>query len=86
MWTGTLRAPHLEATHPDLFRCGVHDCEPLFTVMGTGCESVERSTTPEGKIKVIGRWAGGRTGTFTEGETYRGLAGGDKGGGPGRRL
>jgi len=78
----TTSPAHLEATHPDLFWYGVHGCESLFTVMGTGCESVERSTTPEGKIKVVGHWAGGRTGTFTESETYGGTARGEKGEAP----
>ena len=78
----TTSPAHLEATHPDLFWYGVHGCESLFTVMGTGCESVERSTTPDGKIKVTGTWAGGRTGTFTESETYGGLARGKEGEAP----
>ena len=52
----------LEKTHPDLFWYGVHGCESLFTVMGTGCESVKRGTTADGKIEVTGKWAGGRTG------------------------
>lgn len=78
----TTSPAHLEATHPDLFWYGVHGCESLFTVMGTGCESVERSTTPDGRIRVTGHWAGGRTGTFTESETYGGTAHGEKGEAP----
>jgi len=70
---------HLEPHHPDLFWYGVHGCESLFTVMGTGCETVERSQTADGKIQVIGRWKGGRTGTFLEGSTYGGTARGEKG-------
>ncbi len=72
----------LEKTHPDLFWYGVHGCESLFTVMGTGCETVERRTTPEGKIEVIGHWKGGRTGIFREGEGYSGKARGEKGEAP----
>ncbi len=56
----------LEATHPDLFWYGVHGCESLFTVMGTGCKSVKRGTTPDGKIEVTGTWADGRTGVFRQ--------------------
>lgn len=78
----TTSPAHLEPTHPDLFWYGVHGCESLYTVMGTGCESVERSTTPDGKIKVTGQWSGGRTGTFTESSTYGGIARGDKGEAP----
>ena len=68
----------LEKTHPDLFWYGVHGCESLFTVMGTGCESVKRGTTADGKIEVTGKWAGGRTGVFREAKGYTGLAKGDK--------
>lgn len=68
----------LEKTHPDLFWYGIHGVESLFTVMGTGCESVVRSTR-DGKIRVVGTWSGGRTGTFQEGAGYKGRAKGDKG-------
>ena len=72
----------LEPHHPDLFWYGVHGCESLFTVMGTGCESVERKTTADGKIEVVGNWSGGRTGTFRESTAYGGLAKGEKGEAP----
>lgn len=72
----------LEEHHPDLFWYGVHGCETLFTVMGTGCESVKRGTTADGKIEVIGKWKGGRTGVFREAKGYTGLAKGDKGEAP----
>jgi predicted dehydrogenase len=69
----------LEKTHPDLFWYGVHGCESLFTVMGTGCMSVKRGTTPDGKIEVTGKWEGGRTGIFRENKAYGGKAVGEKG-------
>lgn len=72
----------LEPHHPDLFWYGVHGCESLFTVMGTGCESVERRSTADGKIEVVGHWSGGRTGTFRESTAYGGLAKGEKGEAP----
>ncbi len=72
----------LEKTHPDLFWYGVHGCEALFTVMGTGCESVRRSATTDGRIEVTGQWKGGRTGVFREGKGYSGKAVGDKGESP----
>lgn len=64
----------LEPSHPDLFWYGIHGVESLFTVMGTGCQSVKRSTTEDGKIKVEGKWEGGRTGIFLEGKGYHGKA------------
>lgn len=75
----TFSPASLERHHPDLFWYGVHGCESLFTVMGRGCETVERRTTTEGKIEVIGKWKDGRIGIFREGKGYGGLAKGTKG-------
>lgn len=68
----------LEPTHPDLFWYGVHGCEALFTVMGTGCKSATR-TEEDGKITVVGKWPEGRVGIFREGKGYGGQATGTKG-------
>ena len=65
---------HLEPHHPDLFWYGVHGCEALFTIMGTGCQSVVRGMTDDGRIEVTGTWEGGRTGIFREGKGYSGTA------------
>lgn len=73
---------HLDPTHPDLFWYGIHGVEALFTVMGRGCESVQRGLTEEGKIEVTGTWSGGRTGIYREGNGYGGVARGEKGEGP----
>ncbi len=54
---------HLEPHHPDLFWYGVHPTEALFTILGTGCETVVRTATPDTDI-VSGRWSGGRVGTL----------------------
>jgi hypothetical protein len=83
----TFSPAHLEPTHPDLYWYGVHGCESLFTVMGTGCKSVKRGTTPDGKIEVTGTWEGGRTGIFREEngmdrKGYGGKAVGEKGEAP----
>lgn len=72
----------LEKTHPDLFWYGIHGVESLFTVMGTGCISVKRGVTAEGKIEVVGQWSDGRVGTYREGTGYTGTAVGEKGEGP----
>lgn len=69
----------LEPHHPDLFWYGIHGVESLFTVMGTGCESVRRGTNETGGIRVEGKWRGGRTGTFSEGKGYSGTAQGTTG-------
>lgn len=53
----------LEETHPDLFWYGIHGVEILYTVMGTGCKSVERVSTVDTDI-VTGTWNNGRLGTF----------------------
>ncbi len=54
---------HLEATHPDLYWYGVHSCELLYTVMGPGCETVQRTHTKDTDV-VTGVWKDGRVGTF----------------------
>lgn len=59
----------LEPHHPDLFWYGVHGVEMLFTIMGTGCESVSRTHT-DGTDLAVGVWKDGRIGT------YRGLRNG----------
>lgn len=73
---------HLEETHPDLFWYGIHGVEALFTVMGTGCESVQRASSP-GVDVVVGTWSKGRVGTFRGiregGSGYGGRAFGSKG-------
>jgi len=56
----------IEPHHPDLFWYGVHGVEILYTVMGTGCQSVRR----EGQEKVVGVWADGRQGTFMAKKGY----------------
>jgi len=54
---------HLEEHHPDLFWYGVHPTEALFTALGTGCESVVRTSTPDTDV-VTGIWSDGRVGTL----------------------
>lgn len=53
----------LEPHHPDLFWYGVHGVEALYSVMGTGCESV-RCIMDKDTHLVVGRWSDGRVATF----------------------
>jgi len=53
----------LEEHHPDLYWYGVHGVEILFTIMGTGCQTVKRVQT-DGFEHVVGVWEDGRIGTF----------------------
>ena len=75
----------LEPHHPDLYWYGVHGCESLYTVMGTGCISVKRDKSAAGLIQVTGNWGEGRVGIYREadrkakGGPYGGKAVGDKG-------
>lgn len=54
---------HLEPHHPDLFWYGIHPTEALFTVMGTGCKTVVRTSTEDTDV-VTGTWEGGGVGTL----------------------
>jgi Oxidoreductase family, NAD-binding Rossmann fold len=68
----------IEKHHPDLFWYGVHGVEAMFTVLGPGCETVQRGTTADGKIEVTGIWRNGATGIYREDKKFHGLAKGEK--------
>tara|TARA_R110002049_G_scaffold27321_2_gene94194 strand:- start:375716 stop:376780 length:1065 start_codon:yes stop_codon:yes gene_type:complete len=53
----------LEPTHVDLFWYGIHGVETLFTCLGPGCQSVQQTSRPDHDF-VVGKWQGGRIGTF----------------------
>jgi predicted dehydrogenase len=53
----------IEKHHPDLFWYGVHGVEILFTIMGTGCKSVQRTFTADTDV-VVGVWEDDRIGTY----------------------
>jgi hypothetical protein len=53
----------LEPHHPDFFWYGIHSIEALFTVLGPGCETVTRVSTPDTDV-VTGIWKDGKVGTF----------------------
>lgn len=71
-----------EPHHPDLFWHAVHGIETLYTIMGQGCETVTRASTPETEL-LTGVWKDGKIGTFRgirKGAIkYRALVFGDKG-------
>jgi hypothetical protein len=53
----------LEEHHElDLSWYAIHPIEMLYTLMGTGCEEVTRTSTPDADV-VVGKWKGGRIGT-----------------------
>lgn len=49
--------------HPDLFFYGIHPTEALFTVMGSGCVSVSRTSSPSVSV-ITGTWDNQRLGTL----------------------
>ena len=51
--------------HPSLYLYGIHAVEPLFAVMGRGCETVQRIKTDRLDM-AVGVWKGGRIGTFRD--------------------
>jgi hypothetical protein len=48
--------------HLDLSWYGIHAVELLYTLMGTGCEEVSRTYTPDTDV-TVGRWKNGRIGS-----------------------
>ena len=68
-----------ESTHPDFYWYGIHGVETLYTIMGPGCETVVRASTPNTDV-AIGTWKAGRIGTFRgrrkENNSYQGGYGG----------
>jgi predicted dehydrogenase len=60
-----------EPHHPDLMYYGIHAVEMLYTLMGSGCESVSRVSTEDEEV-VTGRWKDGRLGVMRgfRGEFY----------------
>jgi len=78
VYGGLTTEPH----HGEFFWHGVHSAETLFTIMGTGCVSVTRTSTPDFEL-VVGVWRDGRIGTYRAMKKgaikYSGIVFGDKG-------
>ncbi len=54
---------HTHENIPDLFFYGIHGIEGLFTLMGRGYESVQRTSSDQMEV-VVGTWSDGRIGTY----------------------
>lgn len=73
-----------EPHHPDFFWHCVHSVETLYTILGPGCDSVTRASTPQAEL-VTGVWKDGKIGTFrgipkgAGAIKYRAMVFGDKG-------
>ena len=52
---------HSQPSVPDLFWYGIHAVEAVYTLMGTGCQTVTRTHTTDTDV-VTGVWASGATG------------------------
>lgn len=64
VWGADCYSPHhQEPSHPDFGWYGIHGVEMLFTVMGTGCVSVNRMSADSTDV-VVGKWDDERIGTF----------------------
>lgn len=57
----TFAPGNFEPTHSDFFWYAIHGADPLFAIMGTGCESVSCVHTDSDDV-IIGRWKDGRLG------------------------
>ncbi len=49
--------------HPDLSFYGIHGLEMLYSIMGPGCETVQRTTTKDTDV-LTGVWKDGRIATY----------------------
>ena len=67
-----------EASHDRWYWYGIHAVDPLFAMLGTGCESVVSYSGADGEV-AIGKWKDGRFGiarglsTAKEGAPYGGV-------------
>ncbi len=64
--------PLEEHHYLDLSWYAIHPIELLYTLMGTGCEEVTRTSTADADV-VVGRWKGGRIGSVRALRPYSGF-------------
>lgn len=53
----------IQQAHVDLFWDGIHGVELLYSIMGSGCQSVRRVNKNDEDV-VFGNWGNGKIGTF----------------------
>ncbi|WP_339922699.1 Gfo/Idh/MocA family oxidoreductase [uncultured Cyclobacterium sp.] len=53
----------LQKSHVDMYWDGIHGIESLYSVMGTGCQTVSR-TSAKGTDLIVGKWPGDKLGYF----------------------
>ena len=59
----TFAPGNFEPTHSDYFWYAIHGADPLFAIMGTGCEEVTCVHSGDDDV-IVGRWRDGRLGTL----------------------
>ena len=78
VWGGCPEDP----LHPDTVWKGIHGIETLYTLLGPGCVTVTRASTPDCDV-LTGVWNDGRIGSYRGirkgAVTYRAMVFGDKG-------
>ena len=63
-----------EPHHPDFFWYGIHCVEALYTVLGPGCVSVQRTHSANTDV-ITGVWSDGRVGTMRGNRNTKGAYG-----------
>lgn len=58
----TFAPGNFEPTHSDFFWYAIHGADPLFAIMGAGCEEVTCVHSGDDDV-IVGRWRDGRLGT-----------------------
>ena len=70
----TVTPGEFEPTHSDFYWYAIHGADPLFAIMGTGCEEVTCVHTDSDDV-IVGRWKDGRLGVERVFATHGGYGG-----------